>query len=135
MELLTKLKRFISKLGGTKECDGCHESFRKLENWGIWNFCEQCAERKGRLRATSEVPDIRIEDVDIETATRANDPDGAYTHVTETIKLIRFSSERRLYEVINHEYLHHLLNKFISVRTSYQYDNVSLYGEFDDVWR
>ena len=111
-----------------KKCDGCQEVFEELENWGIFNLCKACAKRYAGLKTKKKIPDIQVE-----TAIRSDGADGTYNHRTGVIKFLKFSSEKRLFEVINHEYLHYLLGRFVSVRTSFQYDNVSLYGEFNNI--
>ena len=108
------------------ECSRCHKSFEELENWGRINLCKRCAKHYQKtLKAKNNNVDVKIEQSEMIM-------EACYDHGEHYIGLKKFRSEHRLFTVLNHEYMHHLLNRFIDPRTSFRYDGVSPYGEYDE---
>lgn len=99
------------------KCSHCEQDFESLENWGEFNLCVKCLKIYEALpkKPPSEISDIKI----FEPALGHR---ASYNARTGDTKLMTIHENDALV-CINHEFIHYILHKLISIRCSYQFDN------------
>ena len=98
-------------------CEGCRGE--GVHRWGKYWLCDECHERF--LRKTQS--EDKTPTINIPKETGRFDG-GWYTNGEGAIYLIDSSCPPE--NILNHEFMHHVLNVFVSPQVSYDYDNIAI---------
>lgn len=102
------------------KCDHCGKMVKSLENWGIINLCKDCV--KYYKKELPKTPPINRGSIKIEKPKKGCW--GTYNPTTGEIEFTDKESNQPFEGTINHEFMHYLLHRLMSLRCCYQYDNV-----------
>lgn len=107
------------------KCQRCHHE-EGVHPYGKFKICDECMQWI-EINWKSEPDQSKIQ---IAQETKMGS-EGSYHHGRGII-MLRELVESTLELIISHETMHHVLNHFISVQTSYCYDNVSGRAEIEN---
>jgi len=115
----------------TSCCTRCGKK-TEVSDYGMHLLCEKCEKWLIDIikNAPSREPEVTIEKTNISSSRGIR---ARFDHKKTQIRLVLFDNTKTLCRDVSHEYMHYLLRKMESVKTSYQYDNISGCGELDEI--